>query len=426
MIKVRFPPSPTGNLHVGSVRTALFNFLFAHKNNGKLLLRIENTDKQREVKDVYQGIYDSLKWLGLTWDEGPILQSDRLQIYRDQARLLLEKGVAYQDNGAIYLKTKKEGQTEWIDLIGHKQITFDNKIIEDFVILKSDGFPTYHLANVVDDHLMEITHIIRGEDILSSTPKHILLYNAFGWDLPKFAHLPVILATDRSKLSKRHGAIGILDFKKDGFLPQALVNYLALLGWTPPSGKEILSLQEMIKEFDLKDVHTASAIFDQKKLDWINGEYIRQMSDEQLTRLLQEFLVDHPAKDKIAPVVPLIKERIKKLADFIPLTHFFFTKMEYDEMQYQKLNIKNQKEALNIIIQKMEDMERPWKGDLFEQTFRQLADQLGLSATQAFQLIRVAISGQLVTPPLFESIKILGEEETIKRVKEAQNFLKVA
>ena len=423
MIKVRFPPSPTGNLHVGSVRTALFNFLFARKNKGKLVLRIEDTDKKREVKEAYQGIYDSLKWLGLDWDEGPILQSGRLKIYEEHAKLLLDNGVAYKDKGAIYLKTKKNGKIGWIDLIGNKQISFDKKVIEDFVILKSDGFPTYHLASVVDDYLMGITHIIRGEDILSSTPKHIMLYNAFEWNLPQFAHMPVILATDRSKLSKRHGAIGVLDFKKDGILPEALVNYLAILGWTPPSGKEFLSLDEMVKEFDLKDINTSPAVFDKLKLEWMDGEYIRRMSDEDLAKCLQEFLVDHPAKEKIASVVPLVKDRIKKLSDFIPLTDFLWEKPEYDKEVFNRLKIDDLRLKLEKIAQTMEEMEKSWKADVFEQTFRKLAKELGLSATQMFQLIRVAVSGQTVTPPLFECIKILGEEETYKRIKEVAKLI---
>lgn len=422
-VKVRFPPSPTGNLHVGSVRTALLNFLFAKKNKGKLVLRIEDTDKEREVKEAYQLIYDSLKWLGLNWDEGPILQSDRLEIYKEHEKILLDKGLAYKQDGATYLKTEKNGQTKWMDLIGKKEVKFENNTIEDFVIYKSNGFPVYHFANVVDDHLMGITHVLRGEDIMSSTPKQLMLYSAFGWNPPKFGHMPVILATDRSKLSKRHGAVGILDYKKDGYLPEAILNYLALLGWSPPSGKEILSLEEMIEEFDLADINTSSAIFDIQKLDWINGEYIRKMSDEELTKRMEEFLVDHPSKDKIGPVIPLIKERIKKLSDFIPLTDFLWEEPEYDEEVFKNLKIKNMKEAVDKILKIMEKMEKPWKAEVFEKSFRELAEEMGLSATQMFQLIRVTISGQLVTPPLFESIKILGEDETINRVKKALKFL---
>lgn len=423
MVIVRFPPSPTGNLHVGSIRTALHNFLFAHKHQGKLILRIEDTDKKREVKEAYQAIYDSLKWLELLWDEGPILQSDRLDIYKEHEQMLLDKGLAYQQDGATYFKTAKKGQTKWVDLIGQKEISFDNGIIEDFVIYKSDGFPVYHFANVIDDHLMNITHVIRGEDLLSSTPKQLMLYSAFGWKAPEFAHIPVILATDRSKLSKRHGAVGILDFKKEGFLPEAMLNYLALLGWTPPSGREILSLKEMIEEFDLSDINTSSAIFDLQKLEWMNGAYIRVMSDEELEQRLDQFLVDHPAKGKLKPLIPLVKTRIKKLSDFIPLTYFFFTKPEYEMQIFTKLKIEDLNEALTKSLETLQNLRRPFEAAEFERTFKKLSADLKLSNTQMFQLIRVAISGQLVTPPLFESIKILGEDEVIKRVQEALHIL---
>lgn len=430
-VKVRFAPSPTGNPHVGNMRTALFTFLFARKTGGKFILRIEDTDKKREVPESNQAILESLSWLGFKVDEGPILQSERILLYQEHAQKLLNQGLAYQSNGAVYFKTQKEGKTGWTDIIGRKKIEFENKLEDDFVLIKSDGWPTYHLASVVDDYLMGITHVTRGEDWISSTPKHIMLYRSFGWPLPQFTHFPNILASDRSKLSKRHGAIGILDFKKEGYLPQALVNFLVLLGWTPASGREILSLGEMIAEFDLKDINPAPAIFDIQKLEWMNGEYIRMMLDEELTGSLQEFLVDHPKKDQIAPVVPLIKERIKKLSDFIPLTDFLWEKPEYDKSQFQKLTEghpersegSNLEKILGEILDRMEKLERPWQADTFEQTFRKLADEFRLPAGQIFQLIRVAISGQTITPPLFESIKILGEDETVIRIKEAFKFL---
>lgn len=422
-VKVRYAPSPTGNPHVGNLRTALFTFLLARRSGGQFLLRIEDTDQKRAMEESFNAILDSLKWLGLKFDGEVIYQSRRLDIYKEHAQKLLDQGLAFKDEGAIYFKTNKEGQTSWIDLVGGKKVSFDNSTQEDFVILKSDDYPTYHLASVVDDYLMGITHVTRGEDWISSTPKHIMLYSAFGWDLPQFVHFPNILASDRSKLSKRHGAVGIMDFKKDGFLPPALVNYLALLGWTPPSGKEILSLEEMIKEFDLKDINTSPAIFDIQKLEWLNGEYIRKMPNEELALKLQEYLVDHPAKDRLFPVVPLVKERIKKLSDFIPLTDFLWEAPEYDKIQFQKLKVKSQKEILQKILERLEQMEKPWKADVFEKTFRDLADEMGVKAGDLFQLIRVAVSGQLVTPPLFESIKILGEEEVLKRIQAALDFV---
>lgn len=417
-IKVRFAPSPTGNPHIGNIRTALFTYLFARKNKGKFILRIEDTDKSREVQGSVQAIEESLKWLWLDWDEGPILQSQRLDIYRQHAKVLIDKNLAYQQDGAIYFKSTKQGKTGWVDLVGNKKISFDNKIQEDFVVLKANGFPTYHLAAVVDDHLMEITHVTRGEDWISSTPKHLMLYQAFVWEVPKFAHFPNILASDRSKLSKRHGAFGVMDFKKEGYLPEALINFLALLGWTPPSGKEILYLDKMISEFDLKDINTAPAIFNDQKLDWINGEYIRAMSDEELLKRLQDFLVDHPARDKITPVIPLIKERIKKLSDFIPLTDFVWEKPEYNIEIFKKIKISNQQEALGKILEKLEKLNTPWSSEEFEKTFRSLADGLNVPHKEIFQLIRVAISGQLVTPPLFETIQIIGGDEVCRRIKE--------
>lgn len=428
-VKVRFPPSPTGNLHVGSVRTALLNYLFAKKNKGKLVLRIEDTDKEREVKEAYDSIYDSLKWLGIDWDEGPILQSDRLDIYKKHNKDLIDKGLAYENDGATYLKTPKNGQTKWTDLIIKKEISFENKDIEDFVIYKSNGFPVYHFANVIDDHLNGITHVLRGEDIMSSTPRQLMIYEAFEWRIPEFGHLPVILATDRSKLSKRHGAVGILDFKKDGFLPEAILNYLVLIGWTPPSGKEIMTLQEMIKEFDLTDIHNASGIFDVTKLTWMNGEYIRKMSDEDLLKRIDEYLDDiskgdlkntkFEDKEKLKKIIPLIKERIKTLGEFIPMTDFLFDKPEYEKEVFEKLKIDGTKMILQKVLEILKNIKSPWQAEEFEKTFRKLAEELKLSASQMFQLIRVAISGQSVTPPLFESVQILGEEETILRVEQA-------
>lgn len=420
-IKTRFAPSPTGALHIGGVRTALYAYLVAKKAGGSFSLRIEDTDKARFVESATEDIIKTLKWLGLEFDGEITYQSKRLDLYKEHAKKLLDQNLAYEKDGATYFKTKKEGVTNWHDLVGSKDVTFPNNTQEDFVLIKTDGYPTYNFANVVDDHLMEITHVVRGNEFISSTPKHIFVYRAFDWLLPQFAHLPIILGSDRSKLSKRHGARAASEFRADGFLPEAILNYMALLGWTPPSGKEILSLQELTQEFDLADVHLANPVFDITKLEWMNGEYIRSMSDEELTRRLQEFLVDQPNRDKIASVVPLIKTRIKKLSDFIPLTNFFFAKPEYDKAQYQNLNIK--KKILEEVLKKVGEMERPWQADVFEKTFRDLAEELGLKAGDVFQLIRVAISGQLVTPPLFESIKILGEEETATRIQAAIDFL---
>ncbi len=423
-IKTRFAPSPTGMMHIGGVRTALYAFLIARKNNGVFSLRIEDTDRNRFVEGATEDIVNNMKWLGLLQpDDNPVYQSERKEIYTKYVKELIEKDLAYEKDGAVWFKMPQKGQLKFTDLIGNREIVFDLKEQKDFVLLKSDGFPTYHLAHVVDDHLMETNPVIRADEWLPSVPKHVLTFQALGWKVPNYAHLPLILGTDRSKLSKRHGAMGVSEFRKDGYLPEAILNYMIFLGWTPKSGKEILSLEEMINEFDLKDVHIAPAVFDITKLDWMNGEYIRKMPDEELTKKLQEFLVDHPNKNKIDSVVPLIKERIKKLSDFVPLTDFLWEKPEYDKEVFAKIKIDGRKDALEKILQTMENLKRPWDAKDFEAAFRKLAEDLSIETGDIFQLIRAAVSGQLVTPPLFESIKILGEEETLNRVNHAQQYV---
>lgn len=440
-VRVRIAPSPTGSPHIGTAWQALFDYVFAKKNKGKFILRLEDTDKERYVPESVDQIFQTLKWLGLNYDEGPVVggpfgpyvQSERIDIYKKYAAQLVEKGSAYQDEGAIRFKTEKVGETVWHDLVGDKQIAFPNNTQEDFVILKSDGFPTYNFANVIDDHLMEISHVIRGNEFISSTPKHLMLYQAFGWTPPEFAHLPVLVGADRAKLSKRHGAKSALEFKDEGFLKEAVLNFLALLGWTNPEGKEIFNLEEMIKVFDFKDFNQSSAYFDMTKLEWLNGEYIRGSQNSKLKSQIQDYLKDisggalkkeHPTEEEIEKVIPLVKERIKKLSDFIPLTDFLWEKPEYDLEVFKRLKIQEPKLILGKIMEKMQTMKKPWKTEVFEKTFREMAEQEGLKAGELFQLIRVAVSGQTVTPPLFESIEILGEEETINRVKEAGEFLK--
>ena len=437
LVRTRIAPSPTGMPHIGTAWQALFDFVFAKKNNGKFILRLEDTDRERYVPESEQQIYETLEWLGFDFDEGPkkvgdfgpYVQSERLETYKKYALELKDKGLAFEDEGAIRFKINKIGQTTYHDLVGEKDITIENSTQEDFVILKSDGYPTYNFANVIDDHLMEITHVIRGNEYISSMPKYIQLYHSLGWTPPQFAHLPLLVGSDRAKLSKRHGAKSALEYKKEGFLKEAIINFLALLGWSHPGGKEFFSLEDMISVFDFKNFNQASAFFDETKLEWMNGEYIRKMSDEDLTERLQEFLVDlsggvlaksdHPTEEEIRKIVPLIKERIKKLSDFIPLTDFLWEKPEYDIEVFNKLKIDDLGSGVKNIIGVMEKMDTPWSSDVFEESFRKMAESLGISVTQMFQLIRVCISGQTVTPPLFESIKILGEEETIARVRES-------
>ncbi len=470
-VRVRIAPSPTGeDLHIGNIYTGLINWAFAKKNKGKFIVRIEDTDRVRLIEGAEERIITSLKKFGLNYDEGPDVrgpfapyrQSERKEIYKKYAEELVDKDLAYycscskerlvelKENGGfkrhfsvcdhkkkksfvIRLKVSDDQDISFEDVIRGK-ITINTSQIDDQVLIKSDGFPTYHLAVVVDDHLMEITHVIRAEEWISSTPKHVLLYKAFGWMLPIFAHVPLLRNTDKSKLSKRGNSVWASWYLEQGFLPEAILNYLALMGWSHPEGKEIFSMDEFIEKFDIKEMKPVGPVFDLTKLEWMNGEYIRRISDEELEIRLDEYLVDHPSKGKIAPLIPLVKERLKKLSDFIPLTDFMFERVEYDLQIFQKLTVghpersegSNLENIMSRILEIMQKMQKPWQADAFEQTFRKLSDELDLSATQMFQLIRVAISGQTVTPPLFESIKILGMDETLKRVEDAKNFVKSA
>lgn len=415
MVRTRFSPSPTGSLHIGGVRTALYAYLVAKKAGGEFWLRIEDTDQKRLVEGSREDIIETMKWLGLDFDN-LVTQSDRLENYQKHAKQLVEEGKAYEKDGALWFKMDTFGKTVTQDLVGSRKIEFDNKDQKDFVILKSDGFPTYHLAHVVDDTQDQMSPIIRAPEWISSLPKHHQLFKAFGWKLPEYAHVTMILGPDRSKLSKRHGAKAASEFRRDGFLPEAILNYMAFLGWTPPSGKEILSLSEMVQEFDLKDCHVANPVFDITKLEWMNGEYIRALSDEELIKRLTEFLVDHPAPEKIAPLVPLVKERIKKLSDFVPLTYFIFEEPEYERSVFDKVKIEDLQPTLEMILSKMEGLKDSWDSKSFEEAFRGLADERGVRAGEIFQLIRIAVSGQNITPPLFETIELVGRDKVLQRI----------
>ncbi len=464
-VRVRIAPSPTGeDLHVGNVYTGLINFAYARKNKGKFVIRIEDTDRTRLVEGSEAKILQSLKNFNLNYDEGPDIggpfapyrQSERLEVYKKYADELINKDAAYtcfcppekleklkleskgqfkrhqeicdspkSDKFVIRLKVPDNRGITFDDLIRGK-ITINTDQIDDQILIKSDGFPTYHMAVVVDDHLMEISHVIRADEWISSTPKHVLLYEAFGWQMPIHAHVPLLRNTDKSKLSKRSNPVWVSWYLEQGYLPEAMLNFLALMGWSHPEGKEIFTMDEFIQKFDLVDLKPVGPVFDLTKLEWINGEYIRQMSDTELEKRLDEYLVDHPAKGKLSKLIPLIKDRIKKLSDFIPLTFFFFENPEYDLEVFKKLKIENLSDSLAKVIETLEKLKKPWNTQDFETSFRKLAEDLNISVTSCFQLIRVAISGQPVTPPLFESIQILGEDEAIKRVKEALKLLQAA
>jgi len=412
-VRARFAPSPTGIPHVGSIRTVLFNYFFAKKSGGKFILRIEDTDQAREVEGAVEVIEESLKWLGISWDEYYV-QSERLEEYKKYSDELVSKGFAKEDGGAIRFNVPDEGKTAWIDAIGNKKIEFNNPDIEDFIILKSDGYPTYHLANVVDDHLMDITHVIRGDDWIPSAPKHLLLYKALGWEAPVFAHLPNVLGTDGKKLSKRRGAKSVLDYKKEGYLPDALLNYLMLLGFSPKDDREILSKEEFEKEFDLAKVNVAPATFDEKKLLWMNGEYIRKKKIEDLKKILEEFYKEDREVSEVLKrnsstiLIELSKTRMKTLVDFRFLIKSLF------EPPDKTMFTPEQKKVLPVLRVALEIVEeKDWNSQTIFDTMKDIMQQY---RSDGLSLFYVLFTGEKYGLPLFDVLQILGKEETLKRL----------
>jgi len=474
MVRVRFAPSPTGYPHLGNIRTALFNWLFARHNNGSFILRIEDTDVARRVEGAVDTILDSLRWLGLDWDEGPYFQSERLEMYREAADQLVREELAYlcycspqrleamrqeqtkrkqppgydrrcrhltreqkaglEVSGAppvVRFKSPLEGQTSFHDLI-RGEIVFENSTLDDFVLLKSDGYPTYHLANIVDDHSMAISHILRADEWLSSTPRHVLLYQALGWQPPQFAHLPMILGTDRSKLSKRHGATAINEYRDQGYLPEAMINFLALLGWSLDDKTELLSREEIVKHFSLERVSKTAAVFNRDKLDWMNGVYLRNLSLEDYSERAISFLerdlpseVERPLDtDYIRQIMPLIQERAKTLAEVPQLSEFFFVdKLEYDAgLLLGKLESGQVVKILQATMTKVEGLGN-WDAASLEAVLRPMAEELNLKTGVFFGLLRVATTGRTAAPPLFQTMEVLGEERCLKRLKTALDTL---
>ncbi len=399
---VRFAPSPTGIPHVGNIRTALFNYFFAKAIGGKFILRIEDTDQARKIEGAVDAIKDSLKWLGISWDE-EIVQSENLAEYKKFADQLISKGLAREDNGAIRFNVPKAGATSWVDGVGNKEIEFQNSDIEDFIILKSDGFPTYHLANIVDDHAEKISHVIRGEDWISSAPKHIMLYNAFGWEPPIFAHVPNIFGTDGKKLSKRRGAKSVLDFKKEGFLPEALLNYLMLLGWSPKDDREILSKVDFEKEFKLENINDAPAIFDEKKLLWMNGEYIRKSSDAEFRESLLKFDPSISSILHYEEYTPLAKTRVKTLAEFKELA---------EDNKEVSLN-DNQKRLAQELKDKYQTLS-PWAAVPISNATIYVRDQLGNSTKDVYTVL----TGKSQGLPFEQKLSIQGQAGTISLLDE--------
>ncbi len=473
-VRVRIAPSPTGYPHIGTFRTFLFNWLFARQHGGKFVIRIEDTDRERLIPDAIEKLLDAVEWFGLDWDEGPRVggpygpyeQSERLPIYHEHVQRLIEAGAAYRcycsperlaalreeqqarkeppgydrrcrnltdaeraeldaagRPSVVRFAVPLEGSTTFNDVI-HGEITWENRVLDDFVILKSDGFPTYHLAHLVDDHLMEITHVLRGDEWISSTPRHVLLYRAFGWDPPVFAHLPTILGPDRKKLSKRHGPTGIAAFQEAGYLPEALLNYLALCGWAPSGDQEVLSLDELVEQFSLERVNHTGAIFDHAKLDWFNGIYIRALSPEELADRLLPFLPPAAAtisRRQLAAIAALIQDRLRTLADAPELVDFFLNdELDYDVTTLVRPGLTREQtiDALHQSLRVVE-LEEPFEHAALEAAFRALAERLGLKTSQLFMSIRIACTGKTATPPLFETMEVLGRARVMQRLEDA-------
>jgi glutamyl-tRNA synthetase len=478
-VRVRIAPSPTGYFHVGSARTALFNWLFARHHGGKFIVRVEDTDRSRYHPEAVPDVIASLRWLGLDWDEGPeaggpfgpYYQSERLDLYQEHGDRLLEKGLAYRcycsperlaalreeqrarkeevgyDRHCRYLtdaeraayeaegivpvvrlKAPLEGETSFRDVL-YGTITVQNARLDDLVLLKSDGFPTYHLANVVDDYLMRISHIMRGDEWLPSVPKHVLLYGAFGWERPVYAHLPLILAPDgKGKLSKRHGGVEIRDFRRQGYLPEAMVNYLARVGWSYDDRTEIFDLDELIQYFDLGGVNRSPARFSYERLEWMNGYYIRQLDQADLAARLVPFVrgagYDVTA-GALMPIVPLIQERLKTLAEVVDWTGFFFEdELDYDPtlLVGKKMTAAESLEALRRAREVLAGLD-DFEAEVMEASMRALADELGVKAGPLFGILRGAVTAQQVSPPLFETMEILGRANTLARIDGAIQVL---
>lgn len=475
-VRVRIGPSPTGEPHVGTAYIALFNLALARKHGGQFVLRIEDTDQDRSRPEWERQIMEGLEWLGLKWDEGPDVggpcgpyrQSERLDIYSEHVWKLVEAGKAYRcfatkeeldalraeqmankqrlgydgrhrdlpeatvkqylDEGrpfVIRLKTPLDGETVFEDRL-RGEIRIQNEEVDDQVILKSDGYPTYHLANVVDDHLMGITHVIRAEEWITSTPKHVLLYAAFGWQAPQFVHMPLLRNSDKSKISKRKNPVSIMDYRQRGFHPDAVVNYLSLLGMTMPDEREQFSFDEFVEALDFDRVHLGGPVFDLEKLTWLNGKYFRErMSDEDLVQLLKAELF---SDDKLRTLVPLIKERIDKGEDFIPATSYFFAgdlDIPAAELVPKKKTFKETAEALEKYVEAL-DRQLAFDPDALEEMSREQCEALDWKARDLFMPVRVAITGRKATPPLFDTMAALGRPLVRRRIRAAMAILKQA
>ncbi len=478
-VRTRIAPSPTGDPHVGTAYVALFNYAFAKKHGGQFLLRIEDTDRERSSAASESMIFEALRWLGLRWDEGPDLggphgpyrQSERSAIYREHAATLVARGAAYPcfctrerldalreeqkakktnfgydghcralpreeaarrtaagESHVIRLAMPETGETVVRDLL-RGEVRFENAQVDDQVLLKSDGFPTYHLGVVVDDHLMGITHVIRAEEWLSSLPKHVTLYQGFGWQLPVFCHLPLLRNADRSKISKRKNPVSLNFYRRAGYLPEVMLNYLALMGWAMPDEREEFSLEEFVEHFTLEKISLGGPVFDVAKLAWLNGKYLRRLSPEQLlARLRGQLLSD----DYLRSVLPLVQERIETLEGFFEYASFFFTgELAYDTAALAAMVPKGRTagEAAKLVRAILEEAIDPileWRQDAIEAALRAFGERGGWGVGELFMTVRVATTGRAATPPLFETLAVLGKETCRRRLRRAAELLKAA
>jgi len=468
-VRVRFAPAPSGEMHVGNARTALFDWLFARHHGGVMILRIEDTDQERVTDEAITGVQESLRWLGIDWDEGPGVggdlgpyrQMERLDLYREVTDRLLEQGDAYRCyctpeeleerrkqalergerpgydgrcrdlGGGERAAFEREGRPSAIRFATpDRDVTFEDLVrgeaifrapdVTDFVILRSSGLPTYLLAAAVDDWRMEMTHVIRGEDLFSSTPRQILLLEAIGApSLPAYAHLPLIVGPDRAPLSKRHGSVAVERFREEGFLPEALVNYLALLGWSYDDHTTFFTRQELVERFDLSRVSHNPAAFDREKLEWMNGHYIRESSDERLADLVTQVMKDAGVsadRDVVLRAVPLIKERMKLLDEAVDLLRFLFEETDPDDAA--RAQIEGSEDYLREVADRLEGLEG-WNTEAIEGVLRELKEERELGSKKAFQPVRAAATGTLISPPLFESMELLGRERSLARLRAA-------
>jgi glutamyl-tRNA synthetase len=414
-VRVRMAPSPTGFLHIGGVRTFLFNWLYARQQGGECLLRIENTDTSREVAEATGQIQRSLRWLGIDWDGPVTFQLDAMERSRELAQRLVAEGKAYEDEGAIRFRMPEDGVTGWDDAV-RGRIEFPNEQLEDLVIVRSDGRATYNFANPVEDMDDRITHVIRGNDHVSNTPKQLQILQALGHEPPVYAHVPDVLGADGKKLSKRHGATSVDEFRAAGYLPAALMNFLALLGWAPDGETTIMPPSELVRRFSLERVGSSPATLDYAKLDWLNGEYLRSMSPAEYADTLAEYLRDQGYEwdERIVRAsAPIVQEKIKRLGEYPAFAGFFFERR--DGAAAGDLDM----EVLDAAAETLQDVE-PFTAEAIEHALRALCERLELSPRKALQPIRIAVTGSKVSPGLFESIELLGREETLARISAAR------